>query len=128
VKPSNVKRISKEDMARHGEVPKYLDPMLETLNTFIEQVTTILSGNLTFADNFLGKEVFLDFADNAEQIISVEVNGKSQFRPYAVTLADTGGAEVDSFTWRVLSSGKLGVNIKFTSVALAKCRLLIYLR
>ncbi len=65
-----IKRISKEDMARKGDVPAWIDPMLETLNEFIEKITQALNGNLTFADNFLCKEVEQEFTDATELILS----------------------------------------------------------
>jgi len=127
---SNVKRISKEDLANKSKdepLPQWLDPMLETLNTFIEQVTNAVNGNLAF-DNLLGKEVYLDFTTGIEQLISPDLDGRAQLRAYAVFLADTNGANATGFKWRVLTNGKLGVTVTLTGATTAKCRLLIYLR
>lgn len=129
MKLSNVKRISKEDLAKKDkDLPGWVDPLLETLNTFIEQVTTAMNGNLTFNDNFLGKEVILEFVSGVEQTVSAQLDGRAQLRPYAVFLADTNGAEAIGFQWRILSSGKLGITITFASATSSICRLLIYLR
>jgi hypothetical protein len=129
MKLNNVKRISKEDLAKKDkDMPAWIDPMLETLNAFIEQVTTALNGNLTFSDNMLGKEVTLEFTSAVEQVVSPTLDGRAQLRPYAVVLADTNGAEADSFKWRVLSNGKLGITITFVSATRSACRILIYLR
>ncbi len=129
MKLSNVKRISKEDLAKvDKDLPKWVDPLLETLNSFIEQVTTTLNGNLTFDDNFLGKTVVLDFTSGVEQTVSIQVDGRSALRPYGVILADTNGSDASGFKWRTLSSGKLGVTITFSAVTKSICRLLIYLR
>lgn len=125
---SSIKTISKEDMARRGEVPKWIDPMIETLNTFIDQVTRALSGNLTFEDNFLCKVIEQEFTHATELVVSPRPEGRNGLRPWGVQVEYASGEQVDSLTWRILDTGNIGVTIGFGSSVTAKCKLLILLR
>ncbi len=123
-----IKRISKEDMAMHGQIPKWVDPMLETLNTFIDKVATALNGNLSFADNFLCKEFSQDFTSGTAYEINPQIDGRSQTRAYAVLPLDTNGAEIDKFLWEKLDTGKIRVTFTFSAATTNKCTILILSR
>ncbi len=123
-----IKRISKEDMARHGDIPKYMDPLLDTLNDFIEKVATALSGSLSFADNFLCKEHTQDFESGVAYTINPKVDGRTQTRAYGVLPLDTNGAEVDKFLWQKLETGNISVTLTFSAATTNKCTILILSR
>ena len=125
---SSIKRISKEDMARQGEVPKWVDPMLDTLNDFIEKVTVAINGNLSFPDNFLCKEIEQEFEDGVELEINTKLDGRAQLRAYGVLPESTGGVELDALQWRILPSGNIAVTMIFGTSTKATCRILILLR
>lgn len=125
---SNVKRISKEDMSKKGEVPGWIEPMLETLNTFIEQVTTAMNGNLSLKDNLLAKEYIGEFTHNVPVEINPQLDGRSQLRVYGVIPMDTNGAEVVGTRWTKLNNGKITFTFQFGSALKAKCVLQILLR
>lgn len=123
-----IKRISKEDMSRKGEVPAWMDPMLETLNEFIEKITQAVNGNLTFADNFLAKEYYEEFTDATTQVVNPRIDGRSQLTVTGVIPIDTNGVEVNGFKWARLDSGNIEVTFSFASAVTTKCRLLILQR
>lgn len=124
-----IKRISKEDMAKKGEVPKWIDPLLDSLNTFIERVTQALNGNLVFEDNFLSKISRQSMTSGTAYTINPALEGRSQTAVYGVLLIDTNGEEVDKFVWSRLASGAISVTVTFTdTTATATCVLLILSR
>ncbi len=123
-----IKRISKEDMARYGEVPKYMDPLLETLNTFIDRVATSLNGNLSFGDNVLCKEYSQSFASATAYTINPHLDGRPNASPYGVLVLDTNGAELTKVLWSKLASGNISVTLTFSTATTNKCTLLILLR
>lgn len=128
MKLGTIKRISKEDMSQKGEVPAWMDPMLETLNTFIEKVTQALGGNLSFEDNFLSKLVETEFEDGVELIVSPRIDGRTGLRAYGVLPISASGAEVASLSWRNLDNGNVGVTFGFGTADTFKCRIIILLR
>lgn len=128
MKLGTIKRISKEDMARQGDVPKWMDPMLDVLNDFIEKVGRALNGNLSFEDNFLSKIIDQEFTSAAELIVSPSLDGRTGLRAYGVTVLSTSGEQLLSLTWRLLETGNVGITIGFGSVVTAKCKVLILLR
>jgi hypothetical protein len=128
MKLGTIKRISKEDMSKQGDVPKWMDPMLDTLNEFIEKVSQALLGNLTFEDNFLCKVVEQEFTHATEVIVSPRIDGRSGLRAVGVLPTYPGGEELDSFSWVTKENGNLGVTFWFGTSTTAKCRILILLR
>lgn len=123
-----ISRISKEDMARYGDVPKWMDPLLDTLNNFIEKVGTALNANLSFPDNVLCKEYKQDFTSGTAYTINPHLDGRPQANAYGVLVLDTNGAEVDKFLWSKLATGNIQVTITFSAATTNKCTLLILLR
>lgn len=128
MKLGTIKRISKEDMSRKGEVPAWIDPMLDTLNEFIEKMTQAVSGNLTFGDNFLAKTHYQDFTDGVAQVVNPKIDGRTQLTVDGVWPIDTNGVEVVGFRWSRLDSGNIEVEFSFPSAVTTKCRLLIVMR
>lgn len=127
MKLSNVKRISKEDLAKKEKLPAWVDPLIETLNTFIDQTTTALNGNLTFRDNMLSKEYVGDFAHNVPVEINPQLDGRAKLRVYGVIPMDTNGAEILSTKWEKLQTGKISFTFQFAGSVTAKCTLQILL-
>ncbi len=123
-----IKRISKEDMARYGDIPKWMDPLLETLNTFIDRTTTALNGNLSFPDNVLCKEYSQSFTSGTAYTINPHLDGRPQANCYGVLVLDTNGAELDKLLWSKLATGNISVTLTFTAATTNKCTLLLLLR
>ncbi len=123
-----IKRISKEDMAAKGEIPGWVDPMLDVLNDFIEKTAKALNSNLSFADNFLCREHTQDFASGTAYDVNPAIDGRAKLRVYGVLLLDANGAEVDKLKWQKLANGNVSVTLTFTAATTNKCTILLLLR
>lgn len=130
MKFSGFKRILREDLSKGGgELPKWLDALLEPMNLLIENVAKALQNGLNFSDNFYCKEVSLKFTSGA----SLEINPTTAFAPnaraYGVILLSSNGAALASpLTWANKANGNLSVTITFVSATEGICTLLILLR
>lgn len=118
-----IKTIVKEELSKFEELPKWMDPFLQTLNTFISNVATSLKGNLTFEDNFLCKKRTLKVSHGVE----AQINPDSRLKVTGVACFNTNGATLDKFSWRVLSSGNVGVTFYFDPSTDATCDIIIFL-
>lgn len=122
-----LKRISKEQLQKMGEVPKWIDALLEPINEFIEKVGSAVQGKLTFRDNFLGKVVEIEITSNTEIEINPFNVGQSTLRVTGVLVLSSGSLLVRDFGWTQKSNGNVGVTVVFASGTSAKCRLQILL-
>jgi hypothetical protein len=125
---SNVKRIDKADLVSAGEVPAWVDPMINTLNQFIEQATTAINGNLTFQENMLSKDYSGEFTSDVPVVVNPAIDGRQQLRVYGVIPMDTNGVKWTGLKWEKLSDGKIRVTMTFDPVTTTKCVLQILLR
>jgi len=110
---STIRRILREDLSRAGEVPKWADAMLEPLNQFIDQVALSLRNNLTFKDNFAGRQVSLTVTHDVAQ----EINPQSRNKVIGVLCVSAGGNVVTGFGWDTLSNGNISVTVQFAAGA-----------
>lgn len=123
-----VKRILKDDLAKTGDIPAWIDTFLQPLNDFIEKVGLALQNRLTFADNFLCKPITQTFTSGAEyQLNPALKSGPNVFKVIGVILMDSGGGTVDKFRWNRKSSGSIGVTITFSDVTSAVCTVYVFL-
>jgi hypothetical protein len=124
-----LRRILKDDLAKSGEIPSWMDSLLQPLNEFIEKVGLALQGRLTFADNFLCKVITQSFSSGASYSLSTALAaGASSFKVVGVLLLDGGGGTVDKFKWARNSDGKsVQVTITFSDVPSATCSVVILL-
>ncbi|MBA3754993.1 MAG: hypothetical protein H0X02_01620 [Nitrosomonas sp.] len=121
-----IKRIAKENLSKRGEVPPWIDELLQPLNTFIETVTVALRNGLTFKDNFLCNVKQIKLVHGVESQVNPE---NSKLKVSGVLCLYAGGLVVDKFGWRQLSSGNIGVTISYdggTSTTNAICELIIF--
>lgn len=122
-----LKRISKDDLVKMGDVPKWIDALLTPLNDFIEKTGLALQNNLTFQDNFLGKQVYLNFTHDTELIINPFPATRGSLKVGGVIPISTGGVFIDSFKWVAKADGSIGVTIQMTGATTAKFKLQILL-
>lgn len=120
-----VKTIKKEELSKAGEIPPWVDVLLENLNPFIENVGRALQSNLNFADNFSAKEKKLKFESGTEKLLNPE---SEKLRVSAVIPMSAGGKEVTAFRWVQKTDGNIGITFTFTGGGEAVCELLILLR
>lgn len=108
---STIRRILKEDLARSGDLAKWVDALLSPLNEFIDQVVSALRNNLTFVDNFACKLVTQKFVSGTEY----EINPQSKTKVSGVLLLDSGGMLVTSFGFYRKTDGNVGVKVTFSN-------------
>lgn len=122
-----IRRIDKGDLSRAGDVPKWIDPLLDTLNPFIEKVGLALQNRLTFVDNGLGKEYSGQFTTDVEKEINPRLPGQQTLRVQAVYPLTTGELFITGFKWVQKDNGNIGVTIKFSGGTEATVKLRIEL-
>lgn len=110
-----VKTISKEELARAGELPKWIDALLDPLNQFIEKAGSALQGRLTFRDNSKGKESTQKLVHNVEKEINPFPPGTKSGRIIGVFPIDTNGEMWTGFSWSRKASGNISVKILFNA-------------
>lgn len=110
MKLSTIRRILKEDLARSGETPNWLDALLTPLNDFINQAVSAFGNNLTFRDNFLSTEVTQSFTSG----VTAEVNPQKTARVRHVFVGDPGGKMIKGFGWERRINGNINVFLSFT--------------
>ena len=122
-----LKRIPKEQLAKSGEVPPWLDGLLDPLNEFIEKVGLALQSRLTFGDNFLCKVVTQKFTSAVAGEVNPRASGQENLRVAGVLALDVSGEEITKLKWARKTNGNIDVTLTFTSGGEATCRILILL-
>jgi hypothetical protein len=122
MKLSLIRRILKEDLARQGEVPAWVDSLLNPLNDFINQVAIAFENNLTIKDNVLSKTLSLTFTSGTE----LEVNPQSSFKVFGILVPDASGKVVSGYgiTSRK-TNGNIGITINFASGGSSTCSVVL---
>jgi hypothetical protein len=124
VKITSLRRINKEDIAKAGEVPSWLDALISPLNDFLDQVTSALRNRLTFEDNFQCAVKTIKVYSGVES----EVSTGSRLSVRGVQVLDGGEEIISSFGFRRLTNGNLGITVNFLTAADAEVTFLISLR
>ena len=123
-----IKRILKEDLTKGGDVPAWMDLLLQPLNEFIEKVGLALQNRLTFSENFLSKIVTQVFVSGTTYQINPNLlSSQATLKVVGVILVDPGGGTVDKWNWGRNSNGKLNVTITYSDVASATATIYILL-
>lgn len=109
MKIGSISRILKDDLAKGGAVPAWVEYLISPLNEFISVATQALRGNLTFQDNFLCKQTTLELTHGVE----VEVNPQSSLKVIGMIPLNALKESVDASGFRLKSSGLVGVTFYF---------------
>ena len=111
MKISTVRRIVKEDLVRAGEVPAWIDSLLNPVNQFIDTVSQALRGNLSLGDNLRGKLVTIKLDHGVEKAIS-----PSPLNSRVLGLLPLAFDEkiLTQWSWRIKSDGQIGVTFYFS--------------
>lgn len=123
MKIGTIKVIVREELSKFGELPKWIDPFLQTMNKFINDVGLALKGNLTFKDNFLCVTKQIKLTHGVEQ----EINPQTKFKIYGVICLNANGLIIDKFGWRSLSNGNIGLTIYYHAGTESLCDIIIFL-
>jgi hypothetical protein len=103
-----IRRISREDLAKKGELPAWVDEMLSTLNEFLDRTVTALRGGLTY-DNFACKSVQLKFTSGTARTVSLAPNQ----RVSGIHVLEALNHTVTGYGFYRNSDGTIDVRIKF---------------
>lgn len=114
MKTGVIKRIDKGDLSKAGDLPSWIDALLQPLNDAIEKFGTALSGKLTVRDNFLGNIVSQKLTSGVEKEINPYPSGVKG-KVIGVLPYDTNGSEWTSFNWTRKTNGNIGVKIGLVS-------------
>lgn len=104
-----VKRILKEDLAKTGEVPSWVDALIQPLNDAITRFAQALTNNLTLSDNMLGRQYTIELSHGVETV----VNPQSRIRPLGILVLDAVGSQIDSYGMDRKQDGTLGITVRF---------------
>lgn len=106
-----------------GELPKWFDPFISTLNGFIGPVALALTNRLTPRENMFVKEISLAFTSGVELALLPPSTGKV----IGVWPIYCGGLSLTAWKMAYLASGKIGVTLTFTEGGTATCLLYLML-
>lgn len=118
-----IQKLRTEDIAKLGDIPKWLDPFISTLNGFISPVAQALTNRLTLADNSFVKEIRLEFTSGVELALLPPTGAKV----IGINVVYAGGKSLASWKMAYLSTGKVGVTLTFTEGGTATCLLYLLL-
>lgn len=118
-----VRRIAKEDLAQKGELPAWIDSLLNPINNFLDNTISALRNGITFRDNVLCQVASQKFRHDVES--EIQVNG-----PYKIQGMIPVMAEADFITGFKLTrktNGNAGVTLKLSSGDEANCTVIVLL-
>lgn len=129
MKFSQFKRILKEDLSKAGgDIPAWMDTLLQPLNLLIENVALALQNRLNFTDNFYCKEVTIKLTSDTEREINPTTPFAASARAYGVLVLASNNNAIAHMKWRNKNNGNVGVTVTYVSATEADCTLLILLR
>lgn len=123
MKLGTIKTIVKEELSKFEKLPGWMEPFLQTLNQFMNNVGTAVNGNLDFKNNFRSTVKSLEFTSGVELKVNPE---KPKLRVTGVACFNTGGLIMTKFGWRHLNDGSIGVTIHFDSGTTSTCEITIF--
>lgn len=104
------KRIAKEDLGG-TDIPDWVDGLLGVLNQNMENISTAMTGRLTFSDNFYSSTTQQTFTHNKQLIVNP---GKSNTRVIGVIpIYAASGYQIASFASVQQQNGSLGITLGF---------------
>lgn len=116
-----IRRINKEELARSGDVPQWVDPLILTLNQFMDGVVTALSGRVSFSDNIQCKIITQVFTSGTE----VAINPQSSIKPLGVIPITAVGKAIDSYKFAVKDNGNVGITLTYVGAGTAEATCII---
>lgn len=122
-----LKRIPKEQLSKAGELPGWIDALLDPLNEFIEKVGLSLQGRLTLEDNFLGKMVTQEFTSGTELEINPRNSNQANLAVQGILILQSEDLLVTSWGWQRKTNGNIGVTVNFATGTIADVKLFILL-
>lgn len=104
-----IRRILKEDLSKAGQLPPWIDSFLSPLNEFIDRITLSLRNNLTFSDNFSGKQVTVNLTHN----VGLDISSGATTKVIGVIPLYYSDLAASSFGWVRKNNTVINVTINF---------------
>ena len=104
-----LRRIVKDDLAKQGQLPPWIDGLLSPLNEFMDRLTLALRQNLDFANNFSGQMVTQKLTHGVTQNITTS----AKLQVIGVIPLYFSDLSMDSFGWVRKQNGVIGVTITY---------------
>ena len=111
MKIASVRKIFKEDIAKTGDVPAWINSLLDPINQFLDTITLALRNNLDLANNFAGKLIQTKFTHD----VTLDVNPGTNGKIIGVIPLSGGQQAITSFKWVRNDNGTIGVTFGFTA-------------
>lgn len=113
-----LKRLDKQDLAGKGDIPSWVDGLLQALNTFLDPVGKCLQRRITFSDQFFGVQMSVSLTHGVKTTINPVIQAQyavNQMRVVAIQLVDPDGQIVTGFGWTRNANGTIGVTANFAA-------------
>lgn len=109
MKFGTLKLIDKADLARMGEVPKWIDAFLSPLNAFMEPMVSALRNRLTFEDNFQATKIEIKFTSG----VALKVNSKSNLRVIGIIPTYVEDCYITQYGFTPMQDGSVEIKLTF---------------
>lgn len=104
-----IRRVLKEDIAKSGTPPTWIDALLAPINTFLDYITLALRNNLTLPENFAGKLIQTKFTHD----VTLDVNPGTNGKILGLVPLGAGSQAITSFKWVKNNNGTVGITFGF---------------
>jgi hypothetical protein len=106
MKIQKARRLSKTD---YPDVPDWMDPIFQVLNSFFERIVALVQNNITFTDNHLAEKRTFEVQDDTQIAIRLQT---MKSKPTGVIVLDPGSFEYYKFTWEPSPTREFTINFK----------------
>jgi hypothetical protein len=128
VKIDVIKKVDRADLAARGEIPPWVDPLIDAINQFIDPVGRALAQRLDFENNFLCRKIEAEFTTDVESIFNPTVKAPI-VNPKAIGMIPihTGGVTLTGQKFTQKDDGTIGITLTFTGATTADFRIILFL-
>lgn len=119
-----VNKILKSDLP---DAPGWFDPIISTLNSFLDTVIGALRGRLTFKENFFSEYKELEFTHGVELKVATNLNSYSGMLLLKTPNVADSNLLVTGYLCRQVGAKEVGVTVNFAGGATTQgtCGILI---
>ena len=116
-----IARLRREDLATAGDVPAWVDKLIDPLNQFIEQMGVAIQGRLAVGDNLAMKYITNTFTDNTE----LQINPNDKRRVVGILPVYASSKIITGYNFSYKNNGTIGITIKFDAAGSADCKIIL---
>ena len=108
------KRVTRQDL---GNVPEWVDKILDPVQRQLEILSQVMQHNITIADNLASEVRVINVTNGVESEIKLS---RLERPPSVVFCGWASLGNITGFSWRVLEQQKIGVTVTTDAAAGAK--------